>query len=914
MNRHRYRHRYVEPIEKQARSRLGAMVSRIGGKAARTVWLQQQGLPVPPAWVIGVRPFKAVVRLRLERDLRPKAILELRDERLRTERAARARGQLVSAPLPDAMLDDLARFWGEVEERAPFGLAVRSSATSEDEDSVSLAGLAHTELGVFGPDELARAVQEVWASALLPRALSYLATRGIHDVAMAVLIEPMIEAEAAGVAFTSPPRGLLLSGDASADSEMVVNAAFGLGVPVVDGGATPDVIRVDRGSGHVMEYVCADKPRALVATRAGVREVEVAAERRKTPALSSTQLAKLAEYARLVEAGAGGRPFDLEFAVQHDEVWILQGRPAATTAFPAGGTRETVWSRANLGEALPGPATPLTWSIASTFAHHGFRRAFDALGCSVPRHARLVANVHGRFYLNLSAFMAIAGQVPGLNPKRLVELGGGFGATLLEAQVEAPAMASYLRLPWMAARLLREQSALASEVDAVEAQAERARRSLDEMDATILPDDGIVTTFRTTRTLLHDCGGLMLSCASAALASHIALRTLLDQLVPAHASALSRALVAGTGELESARPGVALLQLAAAIRRDPAARERVLQGAVTDADQLPEGPGRRALADFLARYGDRAVREVELLTPRWSEAPEPVLAMVRASLRRPAGAPDEEPEAALLRAQRAFEQALADVDRSTFAPLRPVVRALAARARHFTGLREKMRTRVSRVIAMLRKVALEIDRRLTRTHPELGKDAVFFFTFDELVDFLTTPEVDWTPIVRVRRAEYARDSARPDPAVTFVGTPSAVAVTPWTAATALPGLAASGGIVEATARVLHRGIHDADQLVAGEVLVVRSADVGLTPLFLIASAIVSEQGGPLSHAAIIAREYGVPAVVNVRGATAAIHTGDRVRVDGNRGVVERIDGLRASPIVRDEKHAAAANEKRDATS
>jgi rifampicin phosphotransferase len=97
-------------------------------------------------------------------------------------------------------------------------------------------------------------------------------------------------------------------------------------------------------------------------------------------------------------------------------------------------------------------------------------------------------------------------------------------------------------------------------------------------------------------------------------------------------------------------------------------------------------------------------------------------------------------------------------------------------------------------------------------------------------------------------------------------------------------------VVEASARVLHRGIHDADQLVAGEVLVVRSADVGLTPLFLIASAIVAEQGGPLSHAAIIAREYGVPAVVNVRGATAAIHTGDRVRVDGNRGTVERIDG------------------------
>jgi pyruvate,water dikinase len=196
---------------------------------------------------------------------------------------------------------------------------------------------------------------------------------------------------------------------------------------------------------------------------------------------------------------------------------------------------------------------------------------------------------------------------------------------------------------------------------------------------------------------------------------------------------------------------------------------------------------------------------------------------------------------------------------------------------------------------------LDGDRRLLRRDPELDADQralvergsplaaigpAFFLTIDELVSALRTSRTDLAPLVRARRAEFARDQARPDPPATFVGAPPPV-VLPPSGGDLLRGLPASPGVVEGRARVLH-GSGEIGLLEPGEILVVHTTDVGWTPLFLIAAGVVTELGGPLSHAAVVAREFGVPSVVNVRGATIAVRTGDRVRVDGDRGVVERL--------------------------
>jgi pyruvate,water dikinase len=198
-------------------------------------------------------------------------------------------------------------------------------------------------------------------------------------------------------------------------------------------------------------------------------------------------------------------------------------------------------------------------------------------------------------------------------------------------------------------------------------------------------------------------------------------------------------------------------------------------------------------------------------------------------------------------------------------------------------------------------VALDADRRLLRLVPELASDwaalrasgsplsatnTVFFLTVDEVVNALRSSRTDLAPLVRARRAEYMRDQARPDPPATFIGTPPSVQLPP-AGGDVMKGTGASSGVVEGQARVLLSASQMSD-LQPGEILVVHTTDVGWTPLFCIAAGVVTELGGPLSHAAVVARELGVPSVVNVDSVTRAIKTGDRVRVDGDRGVVERL--------------------------
>ncbi|WP_437674244.1 PEP/pyruvate-binding domain-containing protein [Sorangium sp. So ce131] len=968
---------WLKPLE-SAGQRRHTSPKRVGGKAAALGRLLRDGFPVPRGWVLEARFFTELVDQQLPKGHDLATLIRLSGTKAGVDRAARARDRILNARLPEALSAALRSLWQAVEPEAPWGLAVRSSATCEDADETSMAGLATSVLGARGEREIEAAIRQVWASAFLPRALAYLAHAGVRDVAMGVVLQVVVRAEAAGVLFTAPPPGL--EGEHWRAGERLVNATLGLGAPVVDGAAAADTIRIARASGAVVASAVAQKRRALVVGAAGLEEVAVPEARAEQPALGAAALQQLAELAERLEQGGKG-PFDVEFAVEaaaddgagrpadgaagrehgeasppgredgeasppgredgetsprahedgetspraHEDgepsprVWLLQVRPVSGGGFPEGGNAETIWSRANVSEALPGAATPLTWSVARAFSDRGFREAFSALGCRVPRGARLVANVHGRFYLNLTAFMQIAAQVPGLSPRALLGMSGGASAELIARLAEQSEGASrrrfYARLPLTGPRLLLRQARLEREVAAFEGEALWAQRALSELDMTLLPDDAIGTTLRSVYLLLERTGTLMLHCASASLASHLALCKTLERVARRRASArsaageepledpagraetniehLAQVLAGGVRELDSAGPGIELARVAELVMADRAARERLFAGEVRGPRDLPEGPARDALARFLEVHGDRAVREAELATPRWREDPAPVIAMLTASLR---GAPGD-PERALARARALADREMAMLEtRLPWAEL-ALVRALVGRAQRYVRLRERMRTWVTRVLGMLRKVALDIDRRLRRLEPSLAPGSVFFCTYEELVSALSSGRADVAHVVRLRRAEHLRDAARPDPPPTFIGRPPPV-VLPPASGERLLGLPASAGVVEGRARVLEPGATALDAVEPGEVLVARTTDVGLSPLFLVAAAVVTELGGPMSHASIVAREYGIPAVVNVPGVTLAIKTGDRLRIDGDRGVVERL-------IERDERAAPA---------
>jgi phosphohistidine swiveling domain-containing protein len=875
---------WLVTLDALAQRRGGDDPRLVGGKAARLAWLVRHGFDVPDAVVLPALAFVHAIR-ELPAGCEPRALLRAATGRAGYLRAAEARQQIRAAALPRGLVEELRALWRDLGERSAWGLAVRSSATCEDGALVSIAGLAESVLGVRGPEALVEAVRHVWASIASGRALAYLAAHGVRDVGMALIVQRMVEARAGGVMFTRAP------GARGASDDRIVNVGFGLGAPVVNGVTTPDVLRID-ASGVVAEAIIAHKIRATVVLDGRIQEVDVAAP--DAPALDTDRIVELARIAARLEKLERG-PWDVEFACDVQKIWIVQARPVTGSGFPEGGGEDTVWSNVNVGEALPGVATPFTWSVAGAFSEAGFRRAFAALGCRVPKHARLIGDVHGRFYLNLTQFMRIAAQVPFLDPRTLVELGGGWGGEELATQVEGVSRRGfYARLPMTASRLLREQLRLDEDVKTFEAFAEKQWRAQNALDLAILPDEGVARRLRDVQSLLERTGIVMLTSASSTLGAHLALRTVLRRVAPADADSLAQSLTSGIRDLESARPGMGIMHVAVLAGREPDARAAIERETTTGFDAIPEGATRRALQSFIELYGDRAVREAELSTPRWKEDPRPVLRMLRAALRTDA----ERVEGTLARAK-----AQADAEMTKLVPMlniveQTIIRHLVARAQRAARLRERMRAWVTRVLGMLREAALDADRRLLRREPELASDwrtlvesgsplasvrSVFFLTIDEVVSALRAARTDLAPLVRARRAELARDQARPDPPATFVGAPPPV-VLPPSGGNVLRGLAASPGVVEGRARVLVRE-DEMDALQPGEILVVHTTDVGWTPLFLVAAGVVTELGGPLSHAAVVAREFGVPSVVNVVGATRAIRTGDVLRIDGDHGIV-----------------------------
>lgn len=874
---------WLVSLEALVRDEAAASRKHVGGKASRLAWLRRHGFLVPDTWVLPQKAFIAALR-ELPPGCEPRSLLRAATGRSAYARAAEARQEILAVPMPPRLAEELAELWERHGGRAPWGFAVRSSATAEDGALVSMAGLAETILGVRGPNELIDAVRKVWASIASGRALGYLASHGIRDIGMAVVIQPMVRATAAGVMFT---RRHAVSGPA----ERIINAGVGLGAPVVDGVTTPDMLRVSV-NGEIVEKTIARKSKALVVGSKGLEEVLVSSP--DEPALSPDHLVALTDVARRLEA-IEDVPWDVEFACDDENVWVVQARHVTGLGFPDGGDARTVWSSANVGEALPGVATPFTWSVAGAYSESGFRKAFGTLGCSVPKNAVLVGNVHGRFYLNLSEFMRIAAQVPWLDPRTLVELGGGSGGDELATQIGDVSHKRFIaRLPLTATRLLREQLRLDEHVAKFEEEAEHALRDHNALDLAILPDDGVGRKFRDVQALLERTGDVMLTCASSALGTHVLLKGVLARVEPGGAERLAHDLTRGIRDLESARPAIGIMRIVSLARRDPeACAVLVKDGATMDA--IPEGPTKRALVSFIELYGDRAVREAELSTARWKEDARPVFAMIQVALRGDA----REIEPQLARAKAGADSEMQRlVPRLGFAE-QTLVRHLVARAQKAARLRERMRTWVTRVLGMLRDVALDADRRILRLVPDLARDwekqkksqaspvhTAFFLTVDEIVDALRSSRTDLAPLVRARRAEHARDQARPDPPATFIGAPPPVQLPP-AGGDLLRGTPASSGVVEGKARVLLSAAN-MNELQPGEILIVHTTDVGWTPLFCIAAGVVTELGGPLSHAAVVARELAVPSVVNVDGVTRAFKTGDRVRLDGDTGTVEKL--------------------------
>ncbi|GAA4896907.1 pyruvate,water dikinase [Stackebrandtia albiflava] len=836
-----------------------ATLENAGGKGAALAELARAGLPVPGGFHLTTGAYRRFVTETGAAD-RIAAVLASTDPA--DPEATRHAGAAIrplfgdTAALPADVRSAIAAGLAGLPPRA--AVAVRSSATAEDLPDASFAGQMESHLNVRGAEAVEAAVLGCWASLWTDRAIAYRARRsrpGTDDVASAVVIQLMADATASGVAFTADPV-------TGRRDRTVVNATWGLGESLVGGAVTPDQYVLDGATGAVVSRTIGDKAVETVRTRTGTEERPISDRRRRAVVLDDTALSELHRLTTRV-ARLHDRPVDVEWTRHDGGFQIVQARPITNLPEPPPAREEWndsllgdhLWTSANLGEAIPSVMTPMTWSFVQIFMS-------EAMSLSHVGPYRLSGNIGGRFYLNLSVSNAVADA---LGLSGMVRTGSVQAFGRFPGGVTAPP------LPLSRWRILR--LAMPSMTRFVRGVA-RYQRNFDAMVAAF-PDRCRTTHARIAAT---DRPG--------------ELRGLWDDEIRPLLVDGAKLLAAG-----SRLKGAAQFRVRAWLSRlvDEADTHALTTGVHTDTDGLASlGPllGLRQLVDgvidretFDRTWGHRCPDEFEVSVPRPAEDP----AWVDRAL---AGMRDAPPVTELLNRQAtAREEAMRRFAARHPRKVATLRRRLAAAAVSARG-RETGRSEVIRAFWVLRRFVLRAAE-LTG-----AGDRVFHLRLSELLALL---EGDESVLDRVpaREAAYRHYRALPVYPTFIRGAfdPDSWAADPGRRADLadatgeavvsdgeITGAAGSPGKAEGVARIVE-SVDDAGRVAVGEILVTKVTNIGWTPVFPRVAAVVTDVGAALSHAAIVARELGIPAVVGCGDATTRLRDGDRIRVDGDQGTV-----------------------------
>jgi len=864
-------------------------VPRFGPKAVGLGRMMGAGLPVPEGFCIAGSAYREHVNANGLGDT--------------TRKPAQWRKGIVEGVMPDGVREEIERQFHAL---GTGFVAVRSSATAEDLPDRSFAGQYDTVLGVADLLGCLDAVERCWASVWTDRAVKCRRRHKIKhaSVQMAVIVQRLVPAEASGVIFTADP----VRGDRQ---RLVIESTLGLGEPLVSGRVSPDRIVLDRAGLTIVKRHTSEKPvQSVLDPEEGVVERPVEAQRRRAPSLDdgvAVQLARLALQAEQVF----GCPLDIEFAVAEGQVWLLQARPITAlsekeperpekaVAPPCPADRQ-VWTNANAGEVLPDVVTPMTWSIVKPLAERLLGQLFGKLGIDFARHP-LLGLVAGRAYFNLNTLVACVRHIPGMNDDSVTRMLGGrqdVAARLGELDLgddDIPDLAGSrlgvaLRIP----RMLREFVAFSPKRG--EAVLERVTRQTDGLVR--MPSRGLSVRqlAARARAIVTDVvrDAELLDTVGIASSFETALYGACEKWFADEGRARVSRMLMGMGHNANAASGPALWRLARLACEDPTVRSTVLDAPDFDATRARlagNDSGRAFLAawdGFMTEYGHHCRGEIELANARWAERPDHILGQLRHCIAQ-VGPDDFLSRYEALAPHR--DAAIEEVRQRLRSPVRRLMlEFLLPRAQRCAPLRENLKSQVIRRLGVVRALLLEVGRHLTGSHVLDRPDDVFFLRLGELPALCDgEPQPATLGKITRRREQYEADLQAAPPAV-VVGEwdPSAQEDVPPQTGDTLTGLGVNPGVVTGPARVILRA--GTDHVRPGEVLVAPFTDPGWTPYFLNAAAIVMDLGGLLSHGSIIAREYGIPAVVNVGPATRLIRTGQRLQVDGTRGTVRILEG------------------------
>lgn len=820
-----------------------------GGKGCNLARLLQAGFHVPAGFVVSAhayRQFAASIPW-----LNPTLeSLPIQSPSELATACADLQSRLRQTPLPaelaEAILAEL------VQHPADVAWSVRSSSTLEDLAGAAFAGQHDTFLNLSHPDAVLQRVRDCFVSLWSDRAVAYRVSRGFAPAAcdMAVVIQRLVDAEASGVGFTlNPINGRL--------DELVINANAGLGESVVSGEADVDQWILDKASLAPKSESIGTKSLRVVRDSSGTIEQRVAGPDADQPSLTAAQLTELAALLVSVERHFGF-PQDVEWAFAHGQLHLLQSRPV-TTVPPR-------WTRDESAERFPEAIAPLTWDFVEAGFHESLRHSFALLG--FPKFDGRWFGLHGHYvYGNQNAVDLYARRSP-IAPRNLDEL-----RAALPVIRERFAWVRELPLRWH--RDLDEHLLAIGRFSAEPLQGLSLREVWERV---------LAINAHGTRYFLPN---IAISIAHGAL--HRTLRAALSLALPQpEAQATFDDLLAWC-ETRTAAVNGELHQLASLARQDPTLVEQMHSlnaREFLDSDTLDQFPRfASTFREFLQRHGHREV-EFDAYIPTWIETPWVIVDHVRALIDSTVPARESHERELRVRSHQAEQQLLSRIP----ADLGFFFAELIRLARTYTALDDEEHYQTTRLTPPLRRALREFGSRLVALDVVTDPMDVFFARHAQVEAALaansTAAWLDLARSIASQKAAYLADRQRSPDWELNPSTPQPLASNP--ASGELRGLAGSPGTAEGPVFIV-RATDDFARFPRNAILVARTTNPGWTPLFYSAAALITESGGPLSHGAVTAREVRIPAVMAVKGCLQILQDGDRVRVDGEHGIITRLD-------------------------
>ncbi len=866
---------------------IAAGVEQAGGKGWNLAQLARYGLPVPKVMIIPVRVaqqwlgnsgLKESVAQAVEcmlNDGNQELLLELQES-------------LLSVALPAGLLHSINEAITDSSWHAQ-PLAIRSSAAAEDSATASFAGIHRSRLNVIGAQAVARSIIEVWVSQWSPAAVVYRHRMKIKDQTanMAVLIMPLLSAEASGIAFTCDP----VSGR---DDRTVIHANWGLGEALVGGLTGGDEIILAEspldGSLTIDRYQVGEKKVTTMPVVEGCESVTTSTERARQRVLSDQEVLKLGRLLRnaAIAMDFSAPFFDLEWVRDARQFWLVQARPVTSrgrNTYDGLLGQPDIWSRGNTCELLPYPLSAIDWFYSRRMVNLLLEQGLKMAGYPLQPGLQRAGLLNGRLYLNLSLMQWEYFAVFGLEPRATSDLMGGH-----QPEIDVPKAdirQKFSRLKYLM-RYLIASGKMRKRADSALQQAHATAKSWRLQPVAQNEQELLQSILDQARYVGSSQEIFFLQASSGASISMLVDK--INKLLPGEGHAMVAALLTGEEPTVTARQAYAMVELAHTALLNKAARQWL---ETKNRDQnwrhhlAADNPFRIAFEGFLEQYGHRAVYESYFRHARWRDEPGYLLDTIAALMHT---------DIAPLRQRQQHNAKVAHARLKQKAPfwLYPLLRSLIRGSIRETHHREAARSALMALMEAQCRTILAVGTMWQQQGLIIQADDIWNLTAPEVCDVLSG-EVDGAglkPRIAVRQQQMAAWAEAPvDPVVIeHAGNRSSAYVAADLKASTeqtFSGVAVGSGKAQGIARLLNSPV-EGHRLLQGEVLVSPSTDPSWTPLFLKAGALVMETGGYLSHGAIVAREFGIPAVVNLPGIFDLIEEGELLEVDGYRGVVTRL--------------------------